>query len=273
MVGGCGIQRLPFNVQNRDMGHHASVPREYNCTEGEHPEHPPRNPDAADVRSRACERIPVCALFGVLPSCRLMLASRLCLLGLLLGPCAALVPCAFSSPARAAAAPRRTAVRHPQLALVPSSEPPPELPTPALLKAIERCGSTATAADVAADAGQDIGETRRQLLSLARLVGASVRPFVRPPAHPSRSFALSGRSLCASSCPSWTRVHGSHEVSVGVVRRLYGRVQASCMNGSRSAAFAYLPPLPHALPSRAPLAADLEASAVSCQLSVRTTVA
>jgi len=104
-----------------------------------------------------------------------MLASRLCLLGLLLGPCAALVPCALSSPARAAAAPRRTAVRHPQLALVPSSEPPPELPTPALLKAIERCGSTATAADVAAEAGQDIGETRRQLLSLARLVGAELQ--------------------------------------------------------------------------------------------------
>jgi hypothetical protein len=104
-----------------------------------------------------------------------MLASRLCLLGLLLGPCAALVPCAFSSPARAAAPPRRTAVRHPQLALVPSSEPPPELPTPALLKAIERCGSTATAADVAAEAGQDIGETRRQLLSLARLVGAELQ--------------------------------------------------------------------------------------------------
>jgi hypothetical protein len=104
-----------------------------------------------------------------------MLASRLCLLGLLLGPCAALVPCALSSPARAEAAPRRTAVRHPQLALVPSSEPPPELPTPALLKAIERCGSTATAADVAAEAGQDIGETRRQLLSLARLVGAELQ--------------------------------------------------------------------------------------------------
>ena len=106
-----------------------------------------------------------------------MHASRNCLslIGLLLGPCAGLVPCALALPARAAAALRQTAVRHPQLALVPSSEPPPELPTPALLKAIARCGSTATAADVAAEAGQDIGETRRQLLSLARLVGAELQ--------------------------------------------------------------------------------------------------
>jgi hypothetical protein len=50
-----------------------------------------------------------------------------------------------------------------------------ELPTPALLKAIADCGSSATAADVAAAAGLDISEARRQLLVLARLVGAELQ--------------------------------------------------------------------------------------------------
>ena len=56
-----------------------------------------------------------------------------------------------------------------------AAEPLQELPTPALLKAIARCGSAATAADVAAEAGQDIDETRRQLLVLARLVAAELQ--------------------------------------------------------------------------------------------------
>lgn len=50
-----------------------------------------------------------------------------------------------------------------------------ELPKPALLKAIAKCGNTGTAADVAAAAGQDLAETRRQLLVLARLVGAELQ--------------------------------------------------------------------------------------------------
>ena len=56
-----------------------------------------------------------------------------------------------------------------------SEEPLPELPSTALLKAIAACGSTATAADVAAEAGLEISETRRQLLNLARLVGAELQ--------------------------------------------------------------------------------------------------
>ena len=54
-------------------------------------------------------------------------------------------------------------------------EPLQELPTPALLKAIAKCGSSATAADVAAAAGLEISEARRQLLVLARLVGAELQ--------------------------------------------------------------------------------------------------
>ena len=73
---------------------------------------------------------------------------------------------------KASALPRRSSAA--RLAIVPS-EPPPELPTPALLKAIARCGSVATAADVAVEAGLEIEEARRQLLSLARLVGAELQ--------------------------------------------------------------------------------------------------
>ena len=74
------------------------------------------------------------------------------------------------------ASPRVCSVVAPRVArVVAAVEPLPELPTPALLKAIARCGSTATAADVAAEAGQDIDETRRQLLVLARLVAAELQ--------------------------------------------------------------------------------------------------
>ena len=67
-----------------------------------------------------------------------------------------------------------TRVPHTMLAALP--EPlVQELPSAALLKAIARCGSTATAADVAAEAGMDIAEARRQLLVLARLVGAELQ--------------------------------------------------------------------------------------------------
>jgi hypothetical protein len=55
------------------------------------------------------------------------------------------------------------------------TDPLQELPTPTLLKAIAKCGSTGTAADVAAAAGLDLAETRRQLLVLARLVGAELQ--------------------------------------------------------------------------------------------------
>ena len=62
----------------------------------------------------------------------------------------------------------------PRLALLPE-EPLPELPSRVLLEAIAKCGSSGTAADVAAAAGLEISETRRQLLSLARLVGAELQ--------------------------------------------------------------------------------------------------
>ena len=54
-------------------------------------------------------------------------------------------------------------------------EPLQELPSSSLLRAIQKCGSTATAADIAAEAGSEIEETRRQLLVLARLVGAELQ--------------------------------------------------------------------------------------------------
>ena len=59
--------------------------------------------------------------------------------------------------------------------IAPGGEPLPELPTPTLLKAIGDCGSTATAADVAAASGLSVAETRRQLRNLARLVGAELQ--------------------------------------------------------------------------------------------------
>lgn len=62
----------------------------------------------------------------------------------------------------------------PLLALLPE-EPLPELPSRVLLEAIAACGSSATAADVAVESGLEIAETRRQLLSLARLVGAELQ--------------------------------------------------------------------------------------------------
>ena len=51
---------------------------------------------------------------------------------------------------------------------------PPELPSKGLLRAIVRCGGRATASDIAAEAGIDVDESQRQLLVLARLVGADV---------------------------------------------------------------------------------------------------
>ena len=50
-----------------------------------------------------------------------------------------------------------------------------ELPSAALLKALDRCGGRVTAADAAIESGQDIIETRRQLLVLARLVGGEMQ--------------------------------------------------------------------------------------------------
>ena len=61
----------------------------------------------------------------------------------------------------------------PVVALTPESLQ--ELPTKKLLKAIAACGNTATAADVAAASGLSVAETRRQLLNLARLVGAELQ--------------------------------------------------------------------------------------------------
>ena len=52
---------------------------------------------------------------------------------------------------------------------------PPELPSKTLLRAIVRCGGRATASDIAAEAGIDIDESQRQLLVLARLVGADLQ--------------------------------------------------------------------------------------------------
>ena len=52
---------------------------------------------------------------------------------------------------------------------------PPELPSKSLLRAIVRCGGRATASDIAAEAGLDIDESQRQLLVLARLVGADLQ--------------------------------------------------------------------------------------------------
>ena len=90
-----------------------------------------------------------------------------------LAPSATLVPTPVLSKSLRPICAGRTE-RGARLALLPDA-PPPELPTAALLKAIARCGSSATAADVAAEAGLEIEEARRQLLSLARLVGAELQ--------------------------------------------------------------------------------------------------
>ena len=52
---------------------------------------------------------------------------------------------------------------------------PPELPSKKLLGAIVRCGGRATASDIAAEAGLDVTESQRQLMVLARLVGADMQ--------------------------------------------------------------------------------------------------
>jgi hypothetical protein len=50
-----------------------------------------------------------------------------------------------------------------------------ELPSNSLIKALEQSGGIVTASDAAAQSGQEIGETRRQLLVLARLVGGELQ--------------------------------------------------------------------------------------------------
>ena len=98
----------------------------------------------------------------------------------------ALLACASAlAPATTALAPatrlplaRHTPCLRPRCApprLAVDGERPLDLPTPALLKAIARCGGSVTAADVAAESGQEIAETRRQLLNLARIVGADLQ--------------------------------------------------------------------------------------------------
>ena len=100
-------------------------------------------------------------------------------------------------------------------------EPLQELPSAALLKAIADCDSTVTAADVAATAGMEIAEARRQLLVLARLVGAELQVSedgeVSPPARASvcsyrrrmraflRAKAPHRRRPCASDAPTCLR--------------------------------------------------------------------
>ena len=76
------------------------------------------------------------------------------------------------------------ASRAPKVLLTPRTPSPPqlqladgpqELPSKELLKAIATCKGTATAADISAASSLDIGEARRQLLVLARLVGAELQ--------------------------------------------------------------------------------------------------
>ena len=59
----------------------------------------------------------------------------------------------------------RATASSPRIATAPilQIEPIQELPSKQLLKAIARCGSSATAADVAAAAGLEISEARRQV--------------------------------------------------------------------------------------------------------------
>ena len=133
------------------------------------------------------------------------------------------------------------ASRAPKVLLTPRTPSPPqlqladgpqELPSKELLKAIATCKGTATAADISAASSLDIGEARRQLLVLARLVGAelqvsedgellfvfdepgccaaSVHPrcargcATRGPRHRRRSFGCCARALVSASSPSIT---------------------------------------------------------------------
>lgn len=97
--------------------------------------------------------------------------------------------------------------------IAPGGEPLPELPTPTLLKAIGDCGSTATAADVAAASGLSVAETRRQLLNLARLVGAELQVaedgellfIFDEPGQLKRS--LRAESVRQRAKDAWTRVN------------------------------------------------------------------
>ena len=81
----------------------------------------------------------------------------------------------FSRPATVRLSPNAAASRAAPIKLAALGSELPELPTPKLLKAVGDCGSTATAADVAAASGLSVEETRRQLLNLARLVGAELQ--------------------------------------------------------------------------------------------------
>ncbi len=106
------------------------------------------------------------------------------LLAVLCAGAAALLPHAPCLPARQVAGapsslsvatpPRRRHIRPvlAQSALVPSELP--DLPDEKLIVAIERLGGRVTASDVAAAAGLDLLETRRQLLVLAQLSGAAL---------------------------------------------------------------------------------------------------
>jgi len=73
--------------------------------------------------------------------------------------------------------PSRPVLPHSKHALrrtAPFSCAPPELPSKNLLGAISKLDGRVTAADVAAETGVGISETQRQLLVLARLVGAEL---------------------------------------------------------------------------------------------------
>ena len=75
------------------------------------------------------------------------------------------------SPGRA---PARPLLRSSSRGSPPLSCAPAELPSKALLGAIAKLGGRVTASDVAAETGTSITETQRQLLVLARLVGAEL---------------------------------------------------------------------------------------------------
>ena len=75
------------------------------------------------------------------------------------------------SPGRA---PVRPLLRSSSRGSPPLSCAPAELPSKALLGAIAKLGGRVTASDVAAETGTSITETQRQLLVLARLVGAEL---------------------------------------------------------------------------------------------------
>ena len=112
----------------------------------------------------------------------------------------------------------RATASSPRIATAPilQIEPIQELPSKQLLKAIARCGSSATAADVAAAAGLEISEARRQVKKNMR--------------RQSKQF------LCADSSPLVVRVHSSSCWRGSSAPSCKCRTTASCSSSSRSPA-------------------------------------